>query len=404
MADPLADSRTFWDAHAERDPLWAVLSDAGKDGRRWNVRRFFQTGVNEVALVLYELESMAVHVKRGYALDFGCGVGRLSQALAARFERVVGVDVSPKMIEVATALNSFQDHVSYIWNDAPHLGTFSDDTFDFIYTNLVLQHVVPELACAYVREFIRILQPAGVLVFQLPSHKRQPEEPLPPLIATPMPDEAYQAALVVANLPQSSVAPDAEVTIDVDVTNVSELSWSQRQYGAIKIGNHWMDRSGADMLQRDDGRTVLPEMLPPGASCRVPLTIKMPTAEGDYQCEIDLAHEGVRWFRDRDSAVARFLVRVRAGGPAVEHVSNDEVRETARHADASTPFEVTPTLLGDPNVENPGDFPMFGVPTDVIQHVISACGGELLQKSDDHSCGNDWISFKYYVRKRARHS
>jgi tRNA/tmRNA/rRNA uracil-C5-methylase (TrmA/RlmC/RlmD family) len=91
MTDVLGKSRTFWDAHAERDPLWAVLSEAGKEERKWDVRRFFQTGVNEVALIFYQLDSHGVDVKNGCALDFGCGVGRLTQALAPRFERVVGV-------------------------------------------------------------------------------------------------------------------------------------------------------------------------------------------------------------------------------------------------------------------------------------------------------------------------
>jgi tRNA/tmRNA/rRNA uracil-C5-methylase (TrmA/RlmC/RlmD family) len=91
VTDVLGKSRTFWDAHAERDPLWAVLSEAGKEERKWDVRRFFQTGVNEVALIFYQLDSHGVDVKNGCALDFGCGVGRLTQALAPRFERVVGV-------------------------------------------------------------------------------------------------------------------------------------------------------------------------------------------------------------------------------------------------------------------------------------------------------------------------
>ena len=35
--------------------------------------------------------------------------------------------------------------------------------------HVVLQHMKPEFAKAYLREFARILKPNGVLVFQLPS-------------------------------------------------------------------------------------------------------------------------------------------------------------------------------------------------------------------------------------------
>lgn len=161
MTARLDDSRQFWDAHARRDPLWAVLSEAGKEQRRWDVRRFFQTGLNEVALMFYELESRGIAVNHGAALDFGCGVGRLTQALAARFAQVAGVDVSPKMIETARALNPLPERARFVWNGEPHLHQFDDGTFDFIYTNIVLQHIDPEISEVYLREFVRLLRPRG---------------------------------------------------------------------------------------------------------------------------------------------------------------------------------------------------------------------------------------------------
>jgi SAM-dependent methyltransferase len=401
MTNVLDESRRFWDAHAERDPLWAVLSDAGKEDRKWDVRRFFQTGVNEIALIFYQLESQGVDVKNGCALDFGCGVGRLTQALAPRFHRVVGVDVSPRMIETATALNRFQDRASYTWNDAPHLRRFSDNTFDFIYTNLALQHIVPEVTLEYLREFLRILTPAGVLVFQLPSHERRQEDPWPESTATPMPDDAYQAALSLAGLPRGSIRPSAEVTFDVDVTNVSQVAWSQHEFGAIKVGNHWLDQTGERTLQRDDGRTVLPDTLPPGCTCRVPLTIKTPGAEGDYQCEVDLAHEGVRWFYDRNSTVVRFPVRVRAGGLQNANVTAVGASESAQQSERvrAARVEWPSAALGDPSVPDPGHFPMYGVHTDLVGQLIARYGGELLHKAVDGSCGRDWASYRYFVRK-----
>ncbi len=39
------------------------------------------------------------------ALDFGCGVGRLTQALARHFNIVDGVDIAPSMIELANQFN-----------------------------------------------------------------------------------------------------------------------------------------------------------------------------------------------------------------------------------------------------------------------------------------------------------
>src|SRR5512147_2288602 len=95
----------FWEDAAQRDPLWAILSDPTKRGRQWDLGEFFETGRREISLLLYQLRQLGHPPSAGRALDFGCGVGRLTQALAATFAEVVGVDVSPTMIRLARELN-----------------------------------------------------------------------------------------------------------------------------------------------------------------------------------------------------------------------------------------------------------------------------------------------------------
>src|SRR6185295_15807017 len=153
----LESSKELWDALAEVDPLWAILSDTAKKGGRWDVKRFFQTGIAEIALLFYELQLRGVDVSRASALDFGCGVGRLTQALASHFDHAVGVDVSPKMIELATAINRFPQRVSYVVNDRPDLSAFGNAAFNFIVSSIVLQHISPEITLGYLREFHRVL-------------------------------------------------------------------------------------------------------------------------------------------------------------------------------------------------------------------------------------------------------
>jgi len=397
------DSRNFWDAHAARDPLWAVLSDAGKENKQWDVARFFETGVNEISLILYELESDSVRVGRRRALDFGCGVGRLTQALAPHFEEVVGVDVSPGMIDTATALNRFPERVSYVANAAPSLETFPDATFDFVYTNLVLQHIVPDLTLEYLREFLRILTPGGVLVFQLPSHQRTAADPVPETVTTAMPDDAYQAALRVPRAPRGTVRPAVEITLEVEVTNTSRFPWVQPEVGAIRLGNHWLDRTGNRMLIRDDGRTSLPSVLVPGQACNLALTIKTPDKEGEYVCQLDLAHEGVRWFDDRNSTAVGFPVTVDGHAPEAEAAGVLDISESVQPADDrhDAGLKLPCVAPGDLNVADPGHFPMHGVHTERVLDVLAACGGDVIARPLDRSCGDDWISYRYFVRRRS---
>jgi ubiquinone/menaquinone biosynthesis C-methylase UbiE len=94
-------------------------------------------------------------------------VGRLSQALAPHFREVVGVDISSSMLEKAREYNRHGDRVRYEHNTLEDLALFPDASFDFVYSNITLQHVPPNSCRRYVREFFRVLKPEGLTVFQM---------------------------------------------------------------------------------------------------------------------------------------------------------------------------------------------------------------------------------------------
>ena len=73
------------------------------------------------------------------------------------------------MIQLANKYNSFGDRVHYYLNNNDHLDIFGDDSYDFIYTTDVLQHIPQKHSLNYLTGLIRILSPKGVLIFQLPS-------------------------------------------------------------------------------------------------------------------------------------------------------------------------------------------------------------------------------------------
>jgi SAM-dependent methyltransferase len=153
-----------WESLAERDAFWAILTDDSKVGGKWDVEEFMATGDAEIETVMSYLADIdCLPDCNGEALDFGCGVGRLTQALARRFGSCVGVDISQQMIQKAESLNMYR-HCRYVANPDERL-PFADATFSFLYSNIVLQHVPQRFSEAYLREFIRVLAPGGVLVF-----------------------------------------------------------------------------------------------------------------------------------------------------------------------------------------------------------------------------------------------
>jgi len=167
----LAAQRRDWDELAELDPYWAICTTPGKRFGAWDTDEFFATGEREIAAVLAEAEPLGVPGAWGEALDFGCGFGRVTRALAGRFERCVGVDIAPRMVDGARALNADRPACEFRVNPGSDLAQFGDGRFDLVYSSIVLQHVPRrDWIESYLAEFARVLRPGGAIVFTLPSH------------------------------------------------------------------------------------------------------------------------------------------------------------------------------------------------------------------------------------------
>jgi FkbM family methyltransferase len=167
--------RRVWQTLGRDDPLWAVLSQSDKRGRRWKPDEFLATGRAEIDTQFNMLAARGWPAGHALALDFGCGAGRLSRALASHFERVIGVDVSASMLDAARRLNADIANIDFRENASPKLEGIADASVDFIYSIMTLQHIPAQLAEGYVEEFFRVLAPGGVASFHFVS---EPDESL----------------------------------------------------------------------------------------------------------------------------------------------------------------------------------------------------------------------------------
>jgi len=165
----ISDWQKNWNELGKDDPLWVVLTDPAKKGGKWDPSEFFETGRTEIKNMLRELSDKGIELDKTRALDFGCGVGRLSQALSEHFDRVDGVDLAPSMVEHARRFNRHPEKCHYHVTGAVDLSLFNDSSFNFLYSALTLQHIEVRFQKVYLQEFVRVLAPGGIACFQIIS-------------------------------------------------------------------------------------------------------------------------------------------------------------------------------------------------------------------------------------------
>src|ERR1700686_1702245 len=129
-----------WNALAEFDPLWTILSEPDKKFGKWNREEFFSSGAREARRVLAICKANFIDISFDRFLDFACGVGRMTRGFSGFFQPGVGLDVSGKMVGLARQFNSEVKHCEFIAIESALL-PFANDRFDFVFTVLVLQHL-----------------------------------------------------------------------------------------------------------------------------------------------------------------------------------------------------------------------------------------------------------------------
>jgi SAM-dependent methyltransferase len=161
--------RRDWDDLARLDPLWAIASTPEKRFGGWDEAEFARSGARKVARLLERLDSLALPERHERALDFGCGVGRITIPLADAFESVTGVDIAAAMLKRARERVAGLPHVQFVLNERDDLADLAGERFDLVYAGLVLQHMPSRtMALRYLSDLAGLVAPGGALVAQVP--------------------------------------------------------------------------------------------------------------------------------------------------------------------------------------------------------------------------------------------
>lgn len=161
----MSKANDIWEDYAETEAYFAVSthdrfrsSNIDDDAKA----EFFKSGQQHIDEIWAEIErEFNVEIKPAIALDYGCGVGRLVLPLAKRCANVIGVDISATML-TETKRNAEERGLENVrvQNDV-EFWDVDADTYDFVHSYIVLQHIKPVTGYQIVEKIVKRLEKGG---------------------------------------------------------------------------------------------------------------------------------------------------------------------------------------------------------------------------------------------------
>jgi len=105
-------------------------------------------------------------------IDLGCGTGISSQEVYQRIGnkgKLIGIDISPKMLEFAKKKFQGKDNVRFIIGDGYHLSDLVDEKVDVVLSNFTFYYFLSDLNSLF-RQVYKMLRPEGKYVFNITSY------------------------------------------------------------------------------------------------------------------------------------------------------------------------------------------------------------------------------------------
>ncbi|MCX8134488.1 MAG: class I SAM-dependent methyltransferase [Roseococcus sp.] len=162
----------YWSQVGRSAPHWSVLTEERFLPERFAEHRaaFFASGEWD-AQVLDATLARAGRMREEFVhcVEYGCGVGRATVALAVRFARVTGLDVSRPHLDLARQELAGRGIANVRLAEVTPAALMPAEDYDLWYSHIVLQHNPPPVVMAILRRAFLRLRPGGMAVFQVPT-------------------------------------------------------------------------------------------------------------------------------------------------------------------------------------------------------------------------------------------
>ena len=154
-----------WTNIGDTEPFYGVLANPmflKENLSPENLKAFWRAGRLDVNYFLLLVRQHFGEFTPKTALDFGCGVGRLTRGIAKHVDQVTGVDISPGMLRHARRGAPRNAHF---------VRAIPDEPVDWIVSHIVFQHIPPPRGYALFRQLLDRLAPGGAFVIQFTLYK-----------------------------------------------------------------------------------------------------------------------------------------------------------------------------------------------------------------------------------------
>ena len=188
----MIDGMTYWDEQAALSDPRAVIDSNDAAGHK----NLWIDCLTKSALLLHARFKPTDHV-----LDFGCGIGRISLWLGRRVGHVVGVDMSPRMLDKAREAAARQgvSNVTFRQFDGHTLPV--DPGRDGVTCVYVLECILDDHVLeAALRELSRVTRSGGQLLFIERTSEVSPDEAWSPGTVRRRPVADYHRFFAAAGL------------------------------------------------------------------------------------------------------------------------------------------------------------------------------------------------------------
>ena len=181
MLDTARDTDTDWVKIGLDEPYWGVISAERYARRNLDdaaMDEFYTSGQAEIdALVGKVSQTFGAWKTASNALDFGCGVGRLSLAMMKWASSVTGYDISPGMLSLARDRAGGKANLSFTLE-------FPQGPFDWINSFIVFQHIPPDRGMELLERMLYELAEDGVLTLHFTLYRNAALAPQKPRART----------------------------------------------------------------------------------------------------------------------------------------------------------------------------------------------------------------------------